>query len=110
VKQASGTEKNKTRRREASRIHTLVWPERAIELHTEASVHLLLPCVVDPSDSELDRPLRLHYASQDREELGPLRDDRLQRGQNLLHSLKKLRLIGIPGDHGFVEGLRSSQV
>ena len=87
-------------------VHVLLEPEAAlvgadgpVELAAVADVGVPGAVVRHPADPEGEHPLRLHHAGQ---QVGlfifrVLLDDGLQRGQNLLHRLDKLRLVGVPG-------------
>ena len=85
----------------------LVGAQGAVVLHAVATVDLPHVVVVLPGHAELDDPLGLHHPLQ-QGGLLVLRmgvDDGLQRGENLLHGLQELGLVGVLGLGGVQDSL-----
>ena len=72
----------------------LVGAQGGIVLHTIAAVHMILAVVVHPGDAELNGALRLHDPLQQAGlfVLGVSIDHRLQRREDLFHSLQEFGL------------------
>ena len=79
----------------------LVGANGGVVLDPVAPVDPGLAAVIHPRDTELDHPLRLHKTLQQAGglPLGMLIHHQLQRFEDLLHCLQKLRLVGISAFH-----------
>ncbi len=85
----------------------LVRAERAVELHSEATVDVDLACVVLPRDSEDDLTLRFTDALDDLaiEILRVLRRNGPERTQDFVHALMEFELCRISLEDVGVDGL-----
>ena len=82
-------------------------PDGAVELHTEATVHLYAPRIIHPRYTEFDDPLGLHKFVDDASgnEFRALLHDRLEGFQHLRDCLMELGLSRVPGDDLFHDRL-----
>jgi hypothetical protein len=86
---------------------TLVWSERGVELHPDATVDPHLPCVVLPRDAKYDLTFRFAKPLDDLVfyELRMLGQDRSERLEHVADRLVKLGLAGISSYYVRVDGL-----
>ena len=77
---------------------SLIRADRAVKLYAETAVDLNLTLVIHPRYAEFDDAFRLyqHFNHAALNEFRIFFYNRLQRFQNLMHSLMKFRFCGIP--------------